>query len=171
MLSITKLFTFESAHRLAGHQSCGETHGHSFRLEVTVTGPLDGYGMIVDFSTLRGVVQPFVDKLDHTVINKVMLMDDVSDGWDAPTAERLLVWFVGRITGEMLKRSDWPKKATLHRLRLYETAKNFAEWVPDVHFDGPYVVDGYDTRCLIGIRRNTEDIAELERAQREASDD
>ncbi len=171
MLSITKLFTFESAHWLTGHPSCGETHGHSFRLEVTVTGPLDGHGMVVDFGILKEVVQPFVDKLDHKIINKVMLMDHVDDCWDFPTAERLLVWFANNIQNGMEDRSYWPEKATLHRLRLYETAKNFAEWVPDVHFDGPYVVDGYDTRCLTGIRRNTEDIEELERAQREASND
>ena len=170
MLSVTKLFSFESAHWLTGHPSCGQVHGHSFRLEVTVAGPIDRYGMVVDFNTLKEVVQPFVDTLDHGTINDVMLTDHVAGGWDHPTAERLLLWFVDRIQQGMHNREDWPKKAELHRLRLHETAKNFAEWVPDPHPEGPHIVDEYDTRCLTQIRYNTRDIEELERAQREASD-
>ncbi len=172
MLSITKLFNFESAHWLVGHPSCGQIHGHSFRLEVTVSGPVNGQGMIVDFSTLKEVVQPFVDMLDHLTINNVVkLGNGLGGGWQNPTAERLLLWFVSKITQGMIERPYWPKKVTLYRLRLYETAKNFAEWVPDVPFDGPHIVDEYGTRCLTGIRRNTQDIEELERARREALDD
>ena len=43
-MEIFKEFTFEAAHRLpnvpAGHK-CARLHGHSFRVRVTVDGPVD----------------------------------------------------------------------------------------------------------------------------------
>lgn len=144
MLSVTKLFSFESAHWLTGHPNCGQVHGHSFRLEVTVAGPIDAYGMVVDFNTLKDIVQPFVDTLDHDTINEVMLTDNVAGGWDHPTAERLLSWFADKIEQGIRNYEEWPKEARLIRLRLYETAKNFAEWVPDPKPYGPYLLDAYD---------------------------
>ena len=38
---ITKTFRFESAHHLPGHSGkCARPHGHSYRLEVAVRGPI-----------------------------------------------------------------------------------------------------------------------------------
>jgi 6-pyruvoyltetrahydropterin/6-carboxytetrahydropterin synthase len=63
-------------------------HGHSYRLEVTVAGPLqaDGSaaGMVMDFETLDGIVrQRAVDRLDHQILNDLI---------ENPTAERVTLW-------------------------------------------------------------------------------
>jgi 6-pyruvoyltetrahydropterin/6-carboxytetrahydropterin synthase len=86
---ISKQFRFEAAHVLPFHTGkCARLHGHSYRLDVAVAGPLqsDGpaAGMIQDFDDLAAVVRPLVvERLDHTLLN---------DTIDNPTAERIALW-------------------------------------------------------------------------------
>ena len=61
-LEIFKEFTFESAHRLphvpAGHK-CGRLHGHSFKVALHLTGPLDPHtGWIRDFAEIKAIFKP-----------------------------------------------------------------------------------------------------------------
>src|SRR5437667_8964526 len=56
---VTKIFHFESAHHLPGHRGkCAHLHGHSYRLEVTIRGPIkdmpgeSDHGMVMDFGDL-----------------------------------------------------------------------------------------------------------------------
>ena len=56
-MEIFKTFTLECAHRLpnvaAGHK-CARVHGHSFRVEVHVAGPVDPtLGWVMDFADLK----------------------------------------------------------------------------------------------------------------------
>ena len=58
-MEIFKEFTFESAHRLpnvpAGHK-CGRLHGHSFKVGLHLTGPLDPHtGWIRDFAEIKAI--------------------------------------------------------------------------------------------------------------------
>jgi 6-pyruvoyltetrahydropterin/6-carboxytetrahydropterin synthase len=80
--SVTCSFTFEAAHRLAWHPGkCRNLHGHSYRLEVTVAGPLDDNGVVVDFDLLREIVErEVIGQWDHRDLNEVI---------DNPTAELL----------------------------------------------------------------------------------
>jgi 6-pyruvoyltetrahydropterin/6-carboxytetrahydropterin synthase len=72
--SITKRFTFESAHYLEGYDGgCGHVHGHSYKLEVTVSSPSllqsgNERGMVMDLQRLKKMVQPIVDRFDHALI-------------------------------------------------------------------------------------------------------
>ena len=80
--SVTCTFRFEAAHHLAWHTGkCRNLHGHSYRLDVTVAGPLDEHGVVVDFDHLRAVVDRVViEPWDHRDLNEVI---------DNPTAELL----------------------------------------------------------------------------------
>ncbi len=88
-MQIRKLFRFEAAHVLPHHPGkCSRLHGHSYRLEVAVEGPLrvDGpaQGMIVDFDDISAVVKPAViERLDHHSLNDLM---------PNPTAEHIAIW-------------------------------------------------------------------------------
>jgi 6-pyruvoyltetrahydropterin/6-carboxytetrahydropterin synthase len=79
---VTCTFTFEAAHRLAWHPGkCHNLHGHSYRLDVSVDGPLDANGVVLDFDTLQTVVRAeVIDAWDHRNLNEVL---------DNPTAELL----------------------------------------------------------------------------------
>lgn len=91
---LTKTFGFESAHRLPrvpeGHK-CGRMHGHSFRCDIVVTGPLDPHlGWVVDYADIKAAVAPVIDALDHRCLNDI-------DGLDNPTSEVLCRWIWDRV--------------------------------------------------------------------------
>src|ERR1700710_1460189 len=86
---ITKSFGFEAAHLLpnvpADHK-CARLHGHSFRVELRVAGPIGvDSGWVTDFADLGAAWAPLHDRLDHRHLNEV-------DGLDHPTRERIAVW-------------------------------------------------------------------------------
>lgn len=88
-MEIFKEFTFEAAHRLpcvpAGHK-CFRLHGHSFKVEVHVSGPLDRqHGWVMDFADIKEAFAGIHDQLDHRYLNEV-------DGLDNPTSENLARW-------------------------------------------------------------------------------
>jgi len=78
--SVTRSFTFEAAHQLPWHPGkCRELHGHGYRLEVTVEGPLNEQGVVLDFDDVEAVVErEVIARYDHTYLNDLL---------DNPTAE------------------------------------------------------------------------------------
>jgi 6-pyruvoyltetrahydropterin/6-carboxytetrahydropterin synthase len=88
-LQVRKRFRFEAAHVLPHHAGkCSRPHGHSYRFEVAVEGPLatsgPAQGMIVDFDEIAAIVKPaVVERLDHSSLNDVL---------PNPTAEHLALW-------------------------------------------------------------------------------
>lgn len=88
-MDIFRVFQVEAAHRLPnvpeGHK-CARLHGHSFRIEVHVTGPVDKHdGWVMDFADLRQIFQPVYDQLDHHYLNEI-------EGLENPTSENLAKW-------------------------------------------------------------------------------
>jgi 6-pyruvoyltetrahydropterin/6-carboxytetrahydropterin synthase len=93
-VTLWKSFTFEAAHRLptvpAGHK-CARLHGHSFRLEVHVTGSVDpATGMLVDYADVKDAFAPLHDALDHRYLNEI-------EGLENPTSENLVQWIWERL--------------------------------------------------------------------------
>ncbi|HMC39811.1 MAG TPA: 6-carboxytetrahydropterin synthase QueD [Acidimicrobiales bacterium] len=87
--TVFREFGFEAAHRLPhvpdGHK-CARLHGHSFRVEVHVTGPVDpDLGWVMDFADVRAAFAPLHDALDHRYLNEV-------PGLENPTSEHLAAW-------------------------------------------------------------------------------
>ncbi|MDE2481195.1 MAG: 6-carboxytetrahydropterin synthase QueD [bacterium] len=113
-MQIRKHFRFEAAHVLPYHLGkCARVHGHSYRLEVAVRGPLqsDGpaRGMIEDFDTIKSVVRTHVvDVLDHQHLNEII---------ENPTAEHIVMW---------AWRALEPHLRGLDELVLWETANSCA---------------------------------------------
>ena len=89
IVELVKDFRFEAAHYLpnvaTGHK-CRRMHGHSFRGEVAVRGPIDPrVGWLIDFADLKQVIDPVVVRLDHYLLNEI-------EGLENPTSERIAVW-------------------------------------------------------------------------------
>ena len=109
---VVEHFKFEAAHAVTINGKPEEIHGHTFRLEVAVEGPLrDGY--VIDFLQLRAIVEDVIKKLDHRNLNRL---------FDNPTTENIALW----IAGEVEKRL--PEGVRLHRLRLWEGDENGVEF-------------------------------------------
>ena len=88
-MDIFKVFTLEAAHRLPnvppGHK-CARLHGHSFRVELHISGEVDPQtGWVMDFADIKTAFRPIYDQLDHHYLNDIA-------GLDNPTSERLAVW-------------------------------------------------------------------------------
>ena len=105
-------FRYEAAHWLPlvpeGHQ-CGRMHGHSYKLTVSLRGPVKSDGFVVDFADVKNIVNPIVNKLDHQTLNDI-------EGLENPTVENQLIWLWDSC-------SEVP---FLHELRLKETDSNSA---------------------------------------------
>src|SRR2546430_17436060 len=75
LMEIYREFTFEAAHRLPnvpeGHK-CARLHGHSYRVEEHVSGPVDpGTGWVIDFGALDAACAPVRDRLTLYHLNEV----------------------------------------------------------------------------------------------------
>jgi 6-pyruvoyltetrahydropterin/6-carboxytetrahydropterin synthase len=111
---VTKAFTFEAAHDLPMHPGkCQRLHGHGYRLEISVEGPIGADGMVIDFEAIKDVVdREVVDHYDHRYLNDLL---------DNPTAERLAheIW-------ERLAQAG----LAIAALRLWETPTSYVDVIP-----------------------------------------
>ena len=121
MTTVTKLFEFEACHHLPHYDgACHNIHGHSYKLEVTVSGQVSKNendpkcGMIIDFKDLKAIVKSVaVDKYDHSNLNEF---------FPNPTAEIM----VKQIAVDIM--SKLPQEVYLMSCKLWETSTSYAEW-------------------------------------------
>ena len=88
-MDIFKVFTVEAAHRLPhvpeGHK-CARLHGHSFRIELHLSGPVHPQaGWVMDFADVKAAFKPIYERLDHHYLNDI-------HGLENPTSEQLAKW-------------------------------------------------------------------------------
>ncbi|NCS66541.1 MAG: 6-carboxytetrahydropterin synthase QueD [Hydrogenophilaceae bacterium CG1_02_62_390] len=93
-MDIFNIFHLESARRLPNlpaEHPCARVHGHSFQVEVHLSGPLDEtLGWVTDFAEVEVAWAPVKAALDHRYLNDV-------PGLDNPTSERLAIWIWDRL--------------------------------------------------------------------------
>jgi 6-pyruvoyltetrahydropterin/6-carboxytetrahydropterin synthase len=138
---VTKRFHFEMAHTLYGYDGlCHNIHGHSYNLEVTVSGepinqpghPKDG--MIIDFSELKEIVKTNItERFDHALMVNRLVPRDQLELLEKTTSRLIIVGF--QPTSENIAtyiagilQQHLPLNVSLFSIRLYETVTSFAEW-------------------------------------------
>src|SRR5437868_14035616 len=109
IVELSKQFSFEAAHSLpnvpAGHK-CARLHGHSFRVEVTVKGPVDPQtGWLMDFAELKALFKPLEELLDHRFLNEI-------PGLENSTSENIARWIWHRLK---------PQLPAMHSITVHET--------------------------------------------------
>ncbi len=107
IVDLTKEFRFEAAHLLPhapkGHK-CARLHGHSFRVEITIRGPVDPVsGWLMDFADLKKAFAPLEEQLDHRYLNDI-------PGLENSTSENLAHW----IWTHLIERLPQLAEITVH---------------------------------------------------------
>jgi 6-pyruvoyltetrahydropterin/6-carboxytetrahydropterin synthase len=116
IVRITQAFTFEAAHRLPHvpqTHKCFRMHGHSYRVELVLDGPVDAHtGFVADFFDVEAAFAPLLERLDHHCLNDI-------EGLSNPTAEHIALWIWERAK---------PLLAPLALVRVFETPMSWAEY-------------------------------------------
>ena len=88
-MDVFKAFNIEAAHKLTGvpeDHKCARLRGHSFHVEIHVSGPLTPReGWVMDFSDIKATFEPIYNQLDHNYLNDIT-------GLENPTSEILAQW-------------------------------------------------------------------------------
>ncbi len=99
-VTVTKRFKFSAAHHLPGVENCERVHGHTFYVEVGVTGEPDPVsGMVVDFEDIRSAWQHVEPLLDHQDLNEALggrLWWETRESADAPPTTELVAVYLLR---------------------------------------------------------------------------
>jgi 6-pyruvoyltetrahydropterin/6-carboxytetrahydropterin synthase len=108
-VELTKEYRFEAAHRLprvpVGHK-CQRLHGHSYKVEVVVRGPVDPEtGWLIDFGVIDDIWNVLHTRLDHQNLNEVA-------GLENSTCENIAIY---------LWRELRPHIAVLDAVTVWET--------------------------------------------------
>ena len=149
-ICVTRHIEFEAAHMLTGYNGpCGSLHGHSYKLEVTITCPesirtQNDFGFVTDFKNLNKILKENVP--DHYF----MYNKNATEGSVELTIANLLktnglnTWeFDGYPSAENMARelalnfqkilddtySSMQMKVTM--LKLWETTDSHATWTSD----------------------------------------
>ncbi len=140
-IRISRKFSFEAAHALLNYEgACRHIHGHSYKLEVSLLGPVlqeEGHpknGMVMDFGDLKKLVQEAVVKdWDHALLlhkeSPLPLVNALQENQEKllllpyqPSCENMLLDIKQRL------QTALPANITLCRLLLAETENSYAEW-------------------------------------------
>jgi len=125
-----RAYSFSAAHRLhnarlspddnlALYGKCNNPrgHGHDYRFELTLEGPVDpASGMVINLADVDRRVQPVLDELDHTHLDRQHQFF-----FDRPsTAENVVAYLWQRLSAALGSRLRW--------IRLWETPNNIFEY-------------------------------------------
>ena len=111
-MKLSKIFHLDCAHFLPHYKGkCEMMHGHTYKVIVTVEGPVDEKtGLVMDFAEMKEIFMKEVDeKLDHKLLNDVM---------ENPSAENLAVWIWKALENKM----------PLSKITIYENESSFVEY-------------------------------------------
>ena len=90
-VELRKSFQFEAAHSLPHvppSHKCRRLHGHSFKVEIALTGECDPrLGWLMDYAEITHAFRPLLDQLDHRYLNEI-------PGLENPTLEQIarFIW-------------------------------------------------------------------------------
>lgn len=147
---VTVRHTWEAGHRLPHLEGkCQSLHGHSWQVEVTVTGPRDADGTVVMFAALKSRLREWIDThLDHgLMLGRDDLLVDLLSGhgkvytfgqdWpttpladqdgplDWPTVENVAALLARVMDDHLHSQGD---QAAVTRVDVSETGVNRATW-------------------------------------------
>jgi 6-pyruvoyltetrahydropterin/6-carboxytetrahydropterin synthase len=81
---------FDAAHYLPDYiGKCSKLHGHTWTVEVEVSGEVKADGMVVDLTQLKKDVNTLIEVFDHQLLNAYLYR---------PTCENIVIWIHRNLT-------------------------------------------------------------------------
>ena len=134
MLTVTKSVKFDAAHVLTNHGGlCKNLHGHTYRVDVSVTQPPDSRAdMVIDFKDLKRIAaREICDRFDHAFIYNTASPGECEIAAVVEKNGMRTVPLPFRSTAENLARHFVETLKAhlpgLSRVRVWETADSSAE--------------------------------------------
>jgi len=133
MVTITKEFRFDAAHRLFLKDltdqenlevfgKCSRMHGHTYCLRITISGKVQQNGMILNFTDLKQIVEEkIISRYDHSFLNELDEYKDLP-----ATAENMALYIFKELTSFLEGHG-----VTLTQVQLYETQDSWATVTKD----------------------------------------
>lgn len=137
MTTVTKTVKFDAAHVLTNHQGlCKNLHGHTYRVDVSVTQPGGEHGdMVIDFKDLKAIASSVVcDRFDHAFVYSTASEGEREIAAVVEKHGMRTVALPFRSTAENLARHFFgelkPLVPGLSAVKVWETADSCAEYRP-----------------------------------------
>lgn len=116
---VSKEFTFDAAHHLYDYDGkCKALHGHTYHLQLAVSGMLENRAMAVDFGDIKQIYKDHLEPyLDHRYLNESLPYMNT-------TAENMVYRIFKQLEQYLPKERD----IRVEYVRLYETPTSYAEF-------------------------------------------
>lgn len=142
--TICKQFEFHAAHVLPHHEGqCARLHGHSYKLEVLITGfvrPMDersDEGMVLDFEVIKDIYKKEIEPLvEHQFLNESLVGTNLPKYGPGDTrlhalttCESVAMWILDTFSMALLVPTSEHHDERVKDLaiRLWETPTSYAE--------------------------------------------
>ena len=109
-ISVTKEFSFDAAHNLNNyHGKCESLHGHTWKVQVKITGAPNKDGIVADFTDMKRIIEKNIkSKLDHSYLNDLI---------SQPTAENIGLWIHENLSAHL---------SGITEIKVFESLTSFA---------------------------------------------
>ena len=105
---------FEAAHKLNDYNGkCANLHGHTWEVEVFITGDKLKNGMLVDFTLVKSDLQRVIKILDYSFLNDIKEIGN-------PTVENICRYIYENI--------KLPGNVNLEKVRVWESPESWGEY-------------------------------------------
>lgn len=144
MLSVTRHAEFEAAHLLPEYPgACTNLHGHSYKIEVTVTCEEQAtWGMVLDFKVLDRIIKTVIpdhkylyneedpSSVERDLVSVLTTHSKAIQGFPFDTsAENMSKWFFEKIQNEIDSCEEFADRGVkVKRIKLWETTNSFATY-------------------------------------------
>ena len=81
----------DSAHFIPGHETCGNMHGHTYKVELIIEGEVGGKGMVMDFYDMKSILRRVLSEYDHRCLNDII---------EYPSVENICMAVYGKLKDE-----------------------------------------------------------------------
>jgi 6-pyruvoyltetrahydropterin/6-carboxytetrahydropterin synthase len=136
MTTVTKTVRFDAAHILTNHRGlCKNLHGHTYRVDVSVSADCSGDDMVIDFKDLKTVANKVIcDRFDHAFIFNSLSPAECEIASVVERHGMRTVSIPFRSTAENLARHFFNELSGavpgLASVKVWETADSCAEYRP-----------------------------------------